>query len=136
MPFITEMDFIFYISGLSSHGDQRISDNREEPRHCGKSTPRDFSGAAYSVSSNAALRIVFHTNRDDSCKGFAFQYRVETSKWNLNFGAIFSIKVDNTVFLIFLQLCTCLLKLSSSFPQGPICSLGINASSIIWIWIE
>jgi len=64
------------ISGLSSHG---TSDNREEPRHCGKSTPRDFSGAAYSVSSNAALRIVFHTNRDDSCKGFAFQYRVETN---------------------------------------------------------
>ena len=128
MPFITEMDFIFYISGLSSHG---TSDNREEPRHCGKSTPRDFSGAAYSVSSNAALRIVFHTNRDDSCKGFAFQYRVETSKFS---SFKYWTRVGNTVISFSYNYLS--IRLSSAFPQGPICSLGINASSIIWIWIE
>ena len=65
----------FSFAGLS----REDSDNGKAPRHCGKTAPKDFGETV--TSNAAALRLVFHSNQDDSCKGFAFQYRVETSKF-------------------------------------------------------
>ena len=59
------------LTGISG----RVSDNGGEGvrRHCGKSAPEDL------VDGDSAVELVFRTNQGDACKGFAFQYRVETS---------------------------------------------------------
>ena len=45
-------------------------------KHCGKTAPADF------LDGDSAVELVFHTNQGDACKGFAFQYRLETSNFN------------------------------------------------------
>ena len=71
----------FLFAGLTSTSrtEDYYTDNGKAPRHCGKTAPKDFGETV--TSNAAALRLVFHSNQDDSCKGFAFQYRVETSKF-------------------------------------------------------
>ena len=71
----------FLFAGLTSTSrtEDYYTDNGKAPRHCGKTAPKDFGETV--TSNAAALRLVFHSNQDDSCKGFAFQYRVETSKY-------------------------------------------------------
>ena len=59
--------------GLSA---MRDSNEQEVKRHCGKTAPADF------LDGDSAVELVFHTNQGDACKGFAFQYRLETSKNN------------------------------------------------------
>ncbi len=46
-------------------------------RHCGKIAPGELEAAA---GAEAELRLVFHSNQGDACKGFAFQYRLVKSK--------------------------------------------------------
>ena len=60
-------------SGVSS---TRDSNNQGVQRHCGKTAPEDF------LDGDQAVELVFHTNEGDACKGFAFQYRLETSNSN------------------------------------------------------
>ena len=56
------------IAGITS-----MRDGDEVSRHCGKTAPEDF------IDGDSAVELVFHTNQGDACKGFAFQYRLETS---------------------------------------------------------
>ena len=63
------------LSGITSRRD--YEDNNEGVRrHCGKTAPEDF------IDGDSAVELVFHTNQGDACKGFAFQYRLETSKFS------------------------------------------------------
>ena len=57
------------IAGITS-----MRDGDEVSRHCGKTAPEDF------IDGDSAVELVFHTNQGDACKGFAFQYRLETSE--------------------------------------------------------
>ena len=52
-----------------------MRDGDEVSRHCGKTAPEDF------IDGDSAVELVFHTNQGDACKGFAFQYRLETSEY-------------------------------------------------------
>ena len=58
------------IAGVTS---MRSGDEVSQKRHCGKTAPEDF------IDGDSAVELVFHTNQGDACKGFAFQYRLETS---------------------------------------------------------
>ena len=58
------------IAGITS-----MRDGDEVSRHCGKTAPEDF------IDGDSAVELVFHTNQGDACKGFAFQYRLETSEY-------------------------------------------------------
>ena len=96
---ILKVHDFFYFAGLSNRRRRRdSSDNGSRKgeegvrRHCGKTAPEDF------LDGDSAVELVFHTNQGDACKGFAFQYRLETSN-SSNFASFYSITRHSAAYI-------------------------------------